>query len=152
MFYGAVFIAFFLLPVSFRHQATSAILFAFPGALTRYILSVHFNPLVKRFPVGTFSANMAGTALLSGFHVLQNNPTRPVSAVACSLLQGLADGYCGCLTTISTFATEVRTLGNWGGWIYAAVSTSCGQLVVLLILGPSLWANGVSKTIACEFE
>ncbi|KAF8341444.1 uncharacterized protein EI90DRAFT_3143730 [Cantharellus anzutake] len=53
---------YFILSRTFRPQATSALLFAFPGTLTRYILS------------------------------------------------GLGDGYCGCLSTVSTFAIEVRAL------------------------------------------
>ncbi|KAG6811315.1 hypothetical protein H0H92_008027 [Tricholoma furcatifolium] len=114
LFYGAVFPAYFLMDPNYRHQATAALLFAFPGTLTRYLLSVHFNTLLKTMPLGTFVANSFGTALLGGFDALQNK-THAVSPYACSLIQGLSDGYCGCLTTVSTFAVEIRGLGLWKG-------------------------------------
>ncbi|KAK7060584.1 Origin recognition complex subunit 2 [Paramarasmius palmivorus] len=110
LLYAATLPTYFRLSPRFRHQATAALLFAFPGALTRYILSVKLNPLVQTLPIGTFTANAGGTALLAAFHVLQAISTKPVSPTTCSILQGLGDGYCGCLTTVSTFAAEVIAL------------------------------------------
>lgn len=148
--YAATFPAYFLLPVSFRHQATAALLFAYPGTLTRYLLSIRLNPLIKTMPLGTFTANMLGTALLGTFHVLQNtSPTQSLNT--CAILQGLADGYCGCLTTVSTFAAEVSALKEWKSWLYAAVSWSTGQLLLLVILGSSFWAGHVSEQMTCRF-
>jgi CrcB protein len=151
LFYAGTFPAYFYLPAEYRHKATAALLFAYPGALTRYLLSVWLNPLAKTMPAGTFTANAIGTALLGLFHVLQDKPT-PVSPNACALLQGLGDGYCGCLTTVSTFATEVMTLREWKAWHYAAVSWVTGQLLLLVILGPSYWAGHVKKQPTCTFS
>jgi CrcB protein len=58
--YVATFPAYFRLPADFRHQATAALLFSFPGTLTRYLLSIHLNPLIKTMPLGTFIANIIG--------------------------------------------------------------------------------------------
>ncbi|KAF9009009.1 CrcB-like protein-domain-containing protein [Cyathus striatus] len=138
--YAAVFPAYFRLPAAYRHQATAAILFAYPGALTRYILSICLNKRLKAFPLGTFIANSLGTALLGAFHVLQSTPSPP-SPNACSILQGLIDGYCGCLTTISTFAMEVWELRTWKSGRYALFSWMMGQGLLLVILGPSFWAG-----------
>jgi CrcB protein len=148
--YAATFPAYFRLPAEFRHQATAALLFSFPGTLTRYLLSIRLNPLIKTMPLGTFIANVLGTALLGTFHVLQNTPT-PVSQNACTILQGLADGYCGCLTTVSTFAAEVGTLTKRKAWFYAAISWSAGQLLLLVILGSSFWAGHVREQQTCSF-
>ncbi|KAF9075725.1 CrcB-like protein-domain-containing protein [Rhodocollybia butyracea] len=113
LFYVAALLAYFLLPTSYRHQATAALLFAFPGALTRYLLSILLNPLLIGFPLGTFAANSIGTGLLAAFHVIQSIANKPISPNMCSLVQGLSDGYCGCLTTVSTFVAEIRVLQRW---------------------------------------
>lgn len=150
--YAAVFPSYFLLPTEFRHQATAALLFAFPGTLTRYLLSVHLNSLMKAIPLGTFVANSAGTALLGALTVLMNMSNNPVSPGACSILRGLSDGYCGCLTTVSTFAVEVLGLKGWRGFRYALVSWSVGQLLLLVILGPSFWSNRAKEQMTCTYS
>jgi len=148
--YAAVFPAYFRMSPRIRHSATAALLFAFPGALTRYLFSLYLNPRIEGLPLGTLSANLTGTALLGTFHVLQNLQS-PVSWSACSLLQGLGDGYCGCLTTISTFAVEMRGLKWTRAACYGAISWGCGQIFLLLIMGSSMWAGGVAKTMTCNY-
>ena len=149
--YGAVFPAYFLLSADFRHQATAALLFAFPGTLTRYLLSLRLNTLMKSIPLGTLTANLMGTAFLGAFHVIQNLSQDPVSSGACVILQGLSDGYCGCLTTVSTFAVEIRGLKLWKGFRYAFISWTLGQLLLLVILGPSFWTGSAKENITCRF-
>ncbi|TEB35659.1 hypothetical protein FA13DRAFT_1753220 [Coprinellus micaceus] len=141
--YGATIVTYFLLSASFRSEATAAVLFSYPGTLTRYILSIGLNPRFKALPTGTLAANTVGTALLAGFHVLQNL-NAPISPYACSVLQGLIDGYCGCLTTVSTFAAEACR--------YVVVSWVLGQAMMLLILGPSYWTGHASERITCRFQ
>ncbi|KAH7887685.1 CrcB-like protein-domain-containing protein [Phlebopus sp. FC_14] len=148
--YAAAFPAYFRLPADYRHQATAALLFSYPGTLTRYVLSINLNPRLKTFPLGTFTANMLGTALLGLFHVLQGIPS-PVSPAACALLQGLGDGYCGCLTTVSTFAAEVDALEGWKAWFYVVLSWVVAQLLLLVIMGPSFWSGNVSERMTCKF-
>ncbi|KZT20396.1 hypothetical protein NEOLEDRAFT_1140852 [Neolentinus lepideus HHB14362 ss-1] len=148
--YAATFPVYFRLPADYRHQATAALLFSYPGTLTRYILSISLNPRLSLFPLGTYVANSFGTALLGALHVIQGmSPS--ASPNACALLQGLADGYCGCLTTVSTFATEIDALVEWKAWLYAALSWSTGQIVLLLIMGSSFWAGHVSEQLSCRF-
>ncbi|KAI0073454.1 CRCB-domain-containing protein [Panus rudis PR-1116 ss-1] len=150
--YAAAYPAYFRLPASFRHQATAALLFSFPGTLTRYLLSLSLNPLFAPFPLGTFTANLFGTALLGMFHVIQGLPSpHSVSPNACAVLQGLADGYCGCLTTVSTFAVEVLTLPEEKSLLYVVLSWVGAQLLLLVILGPSYWAGNVSEQLTCSF-
>ncbi|TRM67755.1 CrcB-like protein-domain-containing protein [Schizophyllum amplum] len=147
--YAVTLAPFFVLSTPIRHQATAALLFAFPGTLTRYLLSVFLNPLTPYFPLGTFMANMAGTTLLGTFHVLQSVPGGSVSSTSCAILQGLGDGFCGCLTTVSTFAVEVLGLRMRHAVRYVLLSWVAAQLLLLLVLGPSYWHAGVHKTATC---
>ncbi|KAF5390576.1 hypothetical protein D9757_002739 [Collybiopsis confluens] len=151
LFYAATLPTYFLLPNSFRHRVTAALLFAFPGTLVRYILSVYLNPIMASFPLGTFAANFLGTGLLAAFHVIQSIANKPVSPNACSLLQGLVDGFCGCLTTVSTFAVEIRALQGWERPRYVVMSWGAGQILFLLVMGPSLLA-GNKKIMTCSFN
>jgi fluoride exporter len=150
--YAAIFPAYFVASPSDRHKATAALLFAFPGALLRYVLAVKLNPLWPKFPLGTFTANIVGTGLLCAFHVVQDIIPNPVSGEACNLLQGLADGFCGCLTTVSTFAVEVMSIKGRRKFLYAFASWAVSQLLILAILGPTLLARRVEKEITCKFQ
>ncbi|KZV77188.1 hypothetical protein PENSPDRAFT_568386 [Peniophora sp. CONT] len=147
LMYAATIVTYFELSTAFRHQVTAALLFCYPGTLTRYLLSINLNPRLKTLPLGTLAANLLGTALLGVFHVLQGLPT-PLSANSCSILQGLADGYCGCLTTVSTFAAEISALTIRRRYIYGTVTIVCGQLLMLVIMGSSFWAGGVNDATA----
>lgn len=149
--YAATFPAYFFLPSDLRHQATAALLFSYPGTLTRYLLSINLNPRMKTIPLGTFMANSLGTALLGLFHVLQGLPFA-VSPNACSVLQGLEDGYCGCLTTVSTFIAEIVALEGWKASSYIIISYITGQLLLLVIMGPSFWAGHVKEQATCSFQ
>ncbi|KIM46123.1 hypothetical protein M413DRAFT_441183 [Hebeloma cylindrosporum] len=151
LIYGATFLTYFLLPASYRHQATAALMFSFPGVLTRYALSITLNKRIKGLPVGTLMANTAGTALSATFHVLQRLD-HPVSPKTCSLLQGLVDGYCGCLTTVSTFAAEVTDLGGRKGVRYVMISWVLGQAMLLLIFGSSIWTGQAREQMTCNFQ
>jgi len=72
--YALTIVFYFRLSHRFRHEATAALLFAFPGALTRHTFSINLNPIYPPLPLGTLSANAFGTALLAIFHVLQRLP------------------------------------------------------------------------------
>ncbi|BFZ63150.1 hypothetical protein YB2330_004270 [Saitoella coloradoensis] len=102
-----------------RGVATFAALFAPLGTLTRFYLA-RLNPKIKSFPVGTFAANMLGTLILAILLLLQHRTTP--GHVGCQALQGVGDGYCGCLTTVSTFVLELSTLRRRHAWKYGAVS------------------------------
>lgn len=153
LIYAAAYPAYFRLPARYRHEATAALLFSFPGTLSRYLLSVHLNPRLKLFPLGTFVANTFGTALLGTLQVLQSiRAPDTLSPNACSVLKGLADGYCGCLTTVSTFAAEVDALENRKSWLYVAISWLVSQILLAIIIGPSLGPGHVSRQITCRYE
>ncbi|KAG8900650.1 hypothetical protein FRB99_005829 [Tulasnella sp. 403] len=141
---------YFVLSSSFRAKATSAILFSFPGAFTRYALSIYLNPLNKSIPPGTLAANIFGTLLLALFRVLERVKSGGISFTSCVILKGLSDGYCGSLTTVSTFASELRTLKTWLAWRYATISVVLAQAVIVLVLGSAEWSGGVKDSLVCK--
>lgn len=91
-----------------RGDILFACVFSPLGVLGRFWISKILNPRVKGFPFGTFTVNMVGTAILAGTVIAQQrqdwNPT------GCQILRGIGDGFCGCLTTVSTWVVEVKGL------------------------------------------
>lgn len=133
---------------------TFACLFAPWGALLRFDLSRRLNPLVPNFPVGTFVANIAGCVLLAVFTVLaRGRSARSVSTplvkwpIACHVLAGLDDGYCGALTTVSTFVVELFGLADKHAYFYGIVSVGTGFACMVLIVGSYNWAVGLTAAV-----
>ncbi|KAJ1954673.1 hypothetical protein EC988_002307 [Linderina pennispora] len=119
-----------------------ALLFGPIGTLLRWQLS-KFNAKPPRFvprvarnlPVGTFLANVFGSMVLSIVHLCQTGAVVGPSVPACYVLAAMADGFCGCLTTISTFTVEVTSLSSRRSMAYAAISIVVAQAFFLLING-----------------
>ncbi|KAJ6544040.1 major facilitator superfamily domain-containing protein [Mycena capillaripes] len=151
--YAATIPAYYLLPRDYRHQATAALLFSFPGTLTRYLLSTHLNTLIPSFPLGTYAANTFGTALSGTFRVLQTSAHSPLSSGTCTIIQGLADGYCGSLTTVSTFAAELATFKTAAQkYRYGLATWATGQVILVFIFGAMLWGGNIVKEQTCFFD
>jgi CrcB protein len=138
---------YFKLSPRFRMNATSALLYSFPGALSRHILGTYLNPITADLPLGTLAANTLGTGLLAAFHVIQRTH---VSAAACMTLQGFMDGYCGCLSTVSSFAVEMRGLKGRRAWRYFGVSYVVGQLLMVTIVGGPWWSGRIKEHSMCS--
>ena len=97
-----------LLPLDqFTYFIYSLILGPF-GALTRYLLSITFNTN-PRFPWGTFLANLIGSLIYFGVVAILGY-VQISSLLVRQVLIGVIQGYCGCLTTVSTFILELNTI------------------------------------------
>lgn len=116
-----------------------AMVFSPAGALTRWYLSRWLNSHIPSFPLGTFVANMIGSLLESIFYILQYHTG---TGNSCSILQGLQDGYCGALTTVSTFILELATLRRRHAYIYASTSIVTGIIIYVLVDGIDYWTHG----------
>ncbi|KAG8679908.1 hypothetical protein FRC09_018627, partial [Ceratobasidium sp. 395] len=145
--YFATIPLYFKLSPKFRVMATSALLWSFPGALSRHVLATYLNPITADIPLGTLASNTIGTGLLAAFHVIQRTH---VSSAACVTLQGLMDGYCGCLSTVSSFAVEMRGLKGRRAWRYFGVSYIIGQLLMVTIVGVPWWSGRVKEHSMCS--
>ena len=125
---------------SWRGDSLFAAVFAPLGCLLRFYASIHLNPVHSSFPPGTFAVNMTGTALSAIFFDLQHVPIG--GHVGCQVWQGAMDGFCGSLTTVSTWVMELRGLRLRHAYIYGLVSVGTGLGLAVAIMGSLRWTVG----------
>ncbi|KUI65652.1 hypothetical protein VM1G_00343 [Cytospora mali] len=123
-----------------RGAATFALVFAPVGCLARFYASMWLNGLNPAFPLGTFAINVFGTAVLGMGWDLQHVPIGGV--IGCQVLQGVEDGFCGCLTTVSTWVSELAALRRRHAWIYGGASVVASFAVMVAIMGGLRWSDG----------
>lgn len=98
-----------------RRDLIFSCLFASIGTYLRWHLSP-FNAVFQNFKLGTFLANVAGAWVLGGVASVLDRYTE--GELPYDLLMGVAAGFCGCLTTVSTFAVELSSLPLWASYVY----------------------------------
>lgn len=137
---------------TWRGQALFACVFAPLGCLARFYVSLKLNPISASFPLGTFVVNVFGTAVLGMAWDLQHVSIGAEGVgggtVGCQVLQGIMDGFDGCLTTVSTWIVEIDTLKRSHAWRYAFASVAAGVCVLLVIMGSLRWSVGWTA-VAC---
>ncbi|KAH7041418.1 CrcB-like protein-domain-containing protein, partial [Microdochium trichocladiopsis] len=129
-----------------RGTATFALVFAPLGCLLRFYISAWLNKRRASFPWGTFAVNILGTAVLGMAWDIQHVPVGGV--LGCQALQGIEDGFCGCLTTVSTWAAELVSLRRRDAYVYGAASVGAGLAVMVAVIGGLRWTEGFA-TIQC---
>ncbi|KAI0017542.1 CrcB-like protein-domain-containing protein [Xylariomycetidae sp. FL0641] len=126
---------------TWRGRAVFALVFAPLGCLGRFYASLYLNvPRFAAFPLGTFTVNMLGTAVLGMAWDLAHVPYGGV--IGCQVLQGIEDGFCGCLTTVSTWVAELSSLRRRHAYRYGAASVIGGYVLMLAIMGGLRWEHG----------
>lgn len=145
LFYVGALIAYFIGPEKWRPEVTFALLLGPPGALLRFFLA-KINPkqtFANRFPMGTFIANMLATGVLAASYVVQRTGDHTnLSITGCNAMIGIEQGFCGCLSTVSTFAVEAKSIRSrlWKT-TYVVSSVVLGHLLVLVIVGGVKWSS-----------
>lgn len=139
---GAVLMSIFPPHNAWRGQITFALVFAPLGCLARFYLALYLNGRIAAFPVGTFAANVIGTAVLGMAWDIAHIQSGGV--IGCQVLQGVEDGFCGCLTTVSTWVAELNSLRRRHAYIYGATSVLVSFAVMVLIMGGLKWTDGWS--------
>ncbi|KAK9459337.1 CrcB-like protein-domain-containing protein [Lipomyces oligophaga] len=132
---GAVLMAIFI--AKWRGNVLFALVFGPLGTLLRWYLSRIMNPLCKSFPLGTFTANIFATVVIGCLSIAQMHTNGVL--VSCQVINGLENGFCGCLSTVSTFVLELSTLKPGHAWTYGLVSIVVGVIVMCLTLGVEHW-------------
>ncbi|RMZ88695.1 hypothetical protein DV736_g4081, partial [Chaetothyriales sp. CBS 134916] len=131
-----------------RYRATMPLLFSPPGCLLRFYASKYLNVYIPWFPLGTFSVNMVGTAVLGMAWDLQHAVGIGAGvgvANGCAVLEGITEGFCGCLTTVSTWVLELDGLNRRHAWIYGLSSVGAGFGLLVVIMGSMAWTVGFSE-------
>lgn len=123
-----------------RGAAVLSLVLAPLGTLARFYASLWLNGLRPAFPLGTFAANVLGTAVLGVAWDLQRVPVGGV--VGCQVLQGVEDGFCGCLTTVSTWVAELAGLRRRHAWVYGGASVAAGFAIMVAVMGGLRWSDG----------
>lgn len=123
-----------------RGVAAFAMVFAPLGTLARFYASLWLNGRKPSFPLGTFAVNVLGTAVLGMAWDLQRVPLGGV--VGCQVLQGVSDGFCGCLTTVSTWVSELAALRRRHAWAYGVASVLVSFGVMMVVMGGLRWTEG----------
>jgi len=99
------------------------------GALLRWQLSLRLNGLLSEIPAGTLFSNLAGgyiVGLAIGYF-----STAPQISPEWRLL--IVTGFCGGLTTFSTFSAEIFTMLQAGRHLWAAATIAVHVVGSLLM-------------------
>jgi CrcB protein len=99
------------------------------GALLRWRLGVWLNSLAPTLPPGTLVANLAGgyvIGLATGFFATS-------SSIAPEWRLFIITGFCGGLTTFSTFSAELVSLFQQGRVLWAC-GAMCAHLVGSVVM------------------
>jgi fluoride exporter len=111
------------------------------GALLRWVLGTRMNGLFPAIPPGTLAANLIGgyvVGLCVAFFA-------SYSALSPEWRLFLITGFCGGLTTFSTFSAELVVLLQQGrvGWVFGAVAVHVVGSVLMTLAGMAtvVWAR-----------
>ncbi len=129
-----------------RGRVMFALVLAPPGCLLRFYASKHLNSRLPSFPLGTFCVNVFGTAILGMCYDLQHSSTG-TSIAGCQLLEGVMEGFCGCVTTVSTWTVELDTLRRKHGYIYGLTSLTVAISFLVVIMGTLEWTTGFAVPV-----
>ena len=103
------------------------------GALLRWQLGAKFNSLFPTIPPGTLVANLIGAYVIGlGIAFFAT-----FSAISPEWRLLVVTGFCGSLTTFSTFSVEITTLLQQGriAWALGAVTAHVVGSVVMTFAG-----------------
>lgn len=119
------------------------------GCLIRFVISVSLNRRIPSFPLGTFIANISGTMILGMAFSLQhaslNSSSLGGGSIAgCQVLQGIIDGFCGSLTTVSTWVLELSDSKRRHSYVYGSVSVATTLALLVIEVGSLRWMKGFS--------
>lgn len=107
------------------------------GALLRWVLGAQFNSAWPTLPLGTLLANLIGGYLI-GLAIAYFAQATDISPEWQLLI---ITGFCGGLTTFSTFSAEVLFLLQQGrlAWAAAAIAIHVSGSLLMTLAGLASW-------------
>ncbi len=107
------------------------------GALLRWVLGMSLNSVLPQLPPGTLVANLIGAYVIGV--ALAVFTDMPGIAPEWRLL--VITGFCGGLTTFSTFSAEVVGLMQSGrlSWAFATIAVHVMGSLAMTFLGMASW-------------
>lgn len=112
------------------------------GSVARWLLSMRFNPMHHAIPVGTLVANLLGAFIIGAGLAWFNRMTHidPVWKVL------ITTGFCGGLTTFSTFSAEVVFLFQEGRFTWALTNIAINLLGSFTMTALAFWLFSSAST------
>jgi len=105
------------------------------GSVARWLLSMRFNPLHQAIPLGTLAANLIG-AFIIGMGLAWFNRMTHIDPMWKVLI---TTGFCGGLTTFSTFSAETVFLFQEGRIGWALVNIAINMIGSFAMTGIAFW-------------
>ncbi|CVK94679.1 related to chromosome condensation protein (CrcB) [Fusarium proliferatum] len=136
---GAILLCIYPPSDDWRGSVLFSLAFAPLGVFTRFYLAVFLNGKLPTFPLGTFAANVSGTLILAVVWDLSQILSRP--SLGYQLLEGVKNGYCAVVTTVSTLALELSSLQRKHAYRYGTVSFLVSFGLVVIISGSFKWTR-----------
>ena len=111
------------------------------GSVARWLLSLKFNPRHHAIPLGTLTANLIG-AFIIGAGLAWFNRLPQIDPVWKLLI---TTGFCGGLTTFSTFSAEVVFLLQAGKFSWALLNITVNLLGSFAMTALAFWLFSSSR-------
>lgn len=112
------------------------------GSVLRWVLGMKLNPLHHAIPLGTLTANLVG-AFIIGLGLAWFNRMTHIDPMWKLLL---TTGFCGGLTTFSTFSAEVVFLLQDGRPGWALMNITVNMLGSFALTALAFWIVSVTAT------
>ena len=111
------------------------------GSVARWLLSLKLNPMHPALPLGTLTANLIG-AFIIGAGLAWFNRLPQVDPIWKLLI---TTGFCGGLTTFSTFSSEVVFLLQAGRFSWALLNVAVNLLGSFAMTALAFWLFSTSR-------
>ena len=112
------------------------------GSVARWFLSMRFNPMHQVIPLGTLTANLIG-AFIIGMGLAWFNRMTHIDPMWKLLV---TTGFCGGLTTFSTFSAEVVFLLQDGRINWALGNIAVNMLGSFAMTALAFWLFSATNT------
>ena len=148
-----IIVSHIVLSIVFTKRAgfwTISSLFGIVGSSVRWELSNVLNNRYKWFPLGTFLSNITSITIASALFLarygLKNGQLLIKKNESLDMITYLILGFCGGMSTLSTFVYEGYKMNLIHSTIYYIISVGICYIISILIIGIYGWLNGIMPT------